>query len=152
MLFVSQNGPQELAIWAWTKEQDTPILRQDVLTSDPQHEVKFNPAMQTEISTTGAKHTIFWNWDQMKLEGYTGRVSKTDFGNYSGKFTSTVFLADTGDALTATDEGFVIVWGSQFSTVLLDDPSEANMKIASKVTQAKYIGLHVAMTLKFDFN
>jgi hypothetical protein len=69
----------------------------------------------------------------MKLEGYTGKVSKTDFGNYSGKFTSTVFLADSGDALSATDEGYVIVWGSQFSTVLLDDPTEANMKIASKV-------------------
>ena len=70
----------------------------------------------------------------MKLEGYTGKVSKTDFGNYSGKFTTTTFLADTGTALSATDEGFVIVWGSQFSTVLLDDPSEANMKIASKVS------------------
>lgn len=122
-----------MAIWAWTKEEDTPLLKQDILTPDPQHEVKFNPVLQTEISTTGAKNVSFWNWDQMKLEGYTGKVSKTDFGNYSGKFTSTVFLADSGDALSATDEGYVIVWGSQFSTVLLDDPTEANMKIASKV-------------------
>lgn len=105
------------------------------MTPEPQHEVRFNPAFQSEISTTGAKNVSFWNWEQLKLEGYTGKVSKTDFGNYSGKFTSTVFLADTGDALTSTDEGYVIVWGSQFSTVLLDDPTDANMKIASKVSE-----------------
>ena len=135
ILCTSQNGPQELAVWAWTKEEDTPLLKHDILTPEPQHEVRFNPAFQTEISTTGAKNVSFWNWEQLKLEGYTGKVSKTDFGNYSGKFTSTVFLAESGNALTATDEGYVIVWGSQFSTVLLDDPTDANMKIASKVSK-----------------
>ena len=70
----------------------------------------------------------------MKLEGYAGKVSKTDFGNYSGKFTSTAFLADTGNALTATDEGYVIVWGNQFSAVLMDDTTDGSMKIASKVS------------------
>ena len=61
------------------------------------------------------------------------KVSKTDFGHYSGKFTSTVYFATSGNALTATDDGFVIVWGNQFSNVLLDDPNERHIKMASKV-------------------
>lgn len=128
-----QDSKQELSVWAWTKEEDTPILSHDVLTEERQHEVRFNSVNQYEICTTGGKNVSFWKWEELKLEGYTGKVSKADFGNYSGRFTSTVFLSDTGSALTATDEGYIIVWGSEFSTVLLDDPSNSGMKIASKV-------------------
>lgn len=69
------------------------------------------------------------------------KVSKTDFGHYSGKFTSTIFFTDSGNALTATDDGYVIVWGNQFSTVLLDDPNDRNIKMASKVHKRLYLSL-----------
>jgi hypothetical protein len=105
-----------------------------MLTQDKHHEIRFNPTKQTEISTTGSKNVCFWDWEGMKLEGYMARISKTDFGHYSGKFTSTIFFANTGNALTATEDGYVIVWGNQFSNVLLDDPSDRNIKMASKVS------------------
>lgn len=130
-----QGEKQEIAVWAWTKESDTPLLREYLQPADRHHEIKFNPVKQSEISTTGTKTVCFWDWEEFRLEGYTGKVSKTDFGHYSGKFTSTIFFADSGSALTATDEGYVVVWGSQFSTVLLDDPNDRNMKMASKVIQ-----------------
>lgn len=103
------------------------------MTRDKQHEIRFNPSKQSEISTTGSKNVCFWDWEGLKLEGYAAKVSKTDFGHYSGKFTSTIFFPNSGNALTATEDGYVIVWGSQFSNVLLDDPSDRNIKMASKV-------------------
>jgi len=127
------GSKQEIAVWAWTRETDTPLLRETVISPDHHYEIRFNPSKQSEISTTGSKTVCFWDWEEFKLEGYTGKVSKTDFGHYSGKFTSTIFFSDSGNALTATNEGFVVVWGNQFSTVLLDDPNDRNMKMASKV-------------------
>jgi hypothetical protein len=108
-----------------------------MLTRDKHHEIRFNPAKQTEISTTGHKNVCFWDWESMKLEGYMARISKTDFGHYSGKFTSTIFFSNSGNALTATEDGYVIVWGNQFSNVLLDDPSDRNIKMASKVSLSR---------------
>lgn len=67
------------------------------------------------------------------MEGYVGKVSKTDFGHFSGKLTSSVFLGTSGNALTCTDEGYTILWETQYATVLLDDPNDRLMRTASKV-------------------
>lgn len=129
-----ENSTQEIAVWAWTRESDAPLLKEQTLTSERQHEIKFNIYNQSEIVVTSSKTVSFWNWKEFSLEGYNGRAAKADFGHYSGKFTSTIFFAERGSsAATATDEGFVIVWGSQFSTILLDNPANKSMKMATKV-------------------
>jgi hypothetical protein len=137
-----QGTKQDIAIWAWTRESDEAILREDILTNEKQHEIKFNIYNQHEVSTTGSKTVSFWTWQEFRLEGYIGKASKTDFGHYSGKFTSTIFFGNAGNnAVTATDEGFVIVWGNQFSNILLEDPGDHNMKMASKVISIIYMNL-----------
>jgi hypothetical protein len=109
-------------------------LREQVLSNEKQHEVKFNTYLQSELSTTGAKSVSFWNWEEFRLEGYMGKASKTDFGHYSGKFTSTIFFGANGSsAVTSTEDGYVIAWGTQYSNILLENPGEKNMKMASKV-------------------
>lgn len=128
-----QGIVQEVTIWAWTKESDAPILRKNILSKEPQHSIRFDPQKQSEFSTTGAKTVCFWTWEEFSLEGYIGKVSKTDFGHYSGKFTTTVFLTGTDTVITATDEGYIIIWETQYATVLLEDPSDKFMRTASKV-------------------
>ena len=141
-----QGECQEVAIWAWTRDVDAPLLRERVLNNDRYHEVKFSQTNKAEVSATGNKTVIFWTWEELKLEGYMGKVSKTDFGNYSGKHTSTTFLGDTGNAVTSTDEGFIVLWASQFSSILLDDPSCHQMKMAAKVVRLVECGITTMTT------
>jgi len=136
-------APQELALWAWTKETDQPILRRQVLSNDSQYTVKFDPVKQSEFSTTGPKTVCFWNWEEFHLEGYVGKVSKTDFGHYSGRFSSTIYLSGSETALTSTDDGYVIVWETQYATVLLDDPADRSMRTASKVIRLVECGISI---------
>ena len=128
-----QRSIQEVSIWAWTRELDVPILRKDLISPESQHLIRFDPSRQNEFSTTGPKTVCFWTWEEFSIEGYLGKVSKTDFGHYSGKFTSTVYISGTETAMTSTEDGFVIVWETQYATVLLDDPSDRLMRTASKV-------------------
>jgi hypothetical protein len=113
------------------------------MSHDLQKVVKFDPQKQSEFTSTGNKTVCFWNWGEFTLEGYIGKVSKTDFGHYSGNFTSTVYLSGTETALTATNDGYVIIWETQYSTVLLDDPSDSLMRTASKVIRLVECGINV---------
>lgn len=135
------NGRQEVAVWAWTKESDTPILCQNIISSESQNNIKFDRGKQSEFASTGNKTVCFWNWEGFNLEGYVGKVSKTDFGHYSGRFTYTLYLAGTETALTATEDGYVIVWETQYATVLLDDPGDRLMRTATKVIRLVECGI-----------
>eukprot|EP00607_Mallomonas_marina_P010200 CAMPEP_0182421352 /NCGR_PEP_ID=MMETSP1167-20130531/6703_1 /TAXON_ID=2988 /ORGANISM="Mallomonas Sp, Strain CCMP3275" /LENGTH=874 /DNA_ID=CAMNT_0024598397 /DNA_START=395 /DNA_END=3022 /DNA_ORIENTATION=- len=132
---------QEVALWAWTRETDQPILRKQILSHEQQYLVRFDPLKQSEFCTTGPKTVCFWTWEELHLEGYIGKVSKTDFGHYSGRFSSTIYLSGTDAALTATDDGYVIVWETQYATVLLDDPADRLMRTASKVIRLVECGV-----------
>lgn len=107
------DSPQEIAIWAWTGDDEAPIMCHNVISNELQHIVRFNETNKTEIVTTGQSSVCFWNWKEFILEGYIAKVSRGDLGNFSGKFTSTIFLRGTGNAVTSTSEGFTIVWESQ---------------------------------------
>lgn len=120
-------------MWAWTQEQDTPVVKDVLVTKEKQTNIRFSPYTPYELATTGPKQVCFWNWENMKLEGYVGKISKTDFGHYSGKLTTTIFLGSSGNALSSTDEGYVILWETQYATVLLDNPGDKLMRTASKV-------------------
>ena len=143
---VGANGVQEIAIWAWTREEDTPILRQPVLVSDIHHTVKFDPLKQSELVSTGNKTVCFWNWGEFSLEGYAGKISKADFGHAAGRFTSTIFLPGTGNALTVTSEGSAILWETQFATVLMGAQKERLMRSASKVLRLIEGGINTVTT------
>ena len=135
----NDNGKQDVAIWAWTTEDDTPVLIQPVLTSEYQHTLKCNPSKHNEIVTIGAATLCFWNWEEFSLECYVTKASKADIGHYSGKFTSTVFLPDNGMALSSTDEGYIIVWegtGSNYG-------SGQSMRSALKVIKLTECGIKI---------
>ena len=73
----------------------------------------------------------FWTWKEFTLEGYTGKASKKDVGHYSGSFTATVFLPGTGNCLTSTSDGYVIVWAAETATGVSRD--EVSVRVAAKV-------------------
>ena len=111
-----------------------------------QHTVKFDPLKISEIVTTGNKSVLFWNWGEFSLEGYLGKITKTDFGRLTGRLTSTIFLPGTGNAITTTQGGSAILWESQFSTVLAEAKNEKQIRTISKIIHLVESGINFATT------
>lgn len=141
---------QELAVWAWTLPDNEAILRQTITSEDYQYSVKFDLTNHSQLVTTGDKTVLFWRWDDFNLASYSGRVSKTDLGHFGGDFVTTVFLPATENALTATNEGYVIVWESN-----VDDEKQKllgyAMKEATKVLKLVDCGISLMTTTQNDY-
>lgn len=104
---------QEIAIWAWTTDEENAVQRSVIQSSTSGQlfkHVKFNPSNPFQISTTSSDSVQFWDWNNFYLESYFGKISKGDLGNYSGDFTSTIFLPNSETSLTCTTHGFIVVW------------------------------------------
>ena len=141
-----QMGRQEIAVWAWTKEDSGTddaqgsILRSDIPGGGVQHSVRFDPNYKTSIVTTGQASTIFWDWGEFLLDSFVAKVSKKDFGNLQGKFTSSLFLPGTKTAVTSTSDGYVVLWeptrnkgGAGADKGDVDKGKSHFMKVATKV-------------------
>lgn len=111
-----------------------------------QHTVKFDPMSMSDIVTTGNKSVLFWNWGEFSLEGYVGKITKADFGRLSGRFTSTIFLPGTGNAITTSQGGAAILWESQFATVLAEAKNERQIRSISKIIHLVDSGINFAAT------
>jgi hypothetical protein len=99
--------------------------------SDHQISVKFDPASISDLVTCGAKTIYFWTWKDFSIEGYAGKASKTDLGHFSGSYTGTIFLQGTDKCLTATSDGYVIVWGNHIG--VSKTAEQRKLRTASKV-------------------
>jgi WD40 repeat protein len=86
------------------------LISEILANTDQQHSVCFDPINKTSIATTGDETVIFWNWEEFNFEFYAAKVPRSEFSNLTGKFSSTVFLPGTKTAITATTDGFVVVW------------------------------------------
>lgn len=117
-----------------------------MLVDDIQHTVKFDQMKVSEIVTTGGKSVCFWNWAEFSLEGYVGKISKSDLTRIAGKLTSTIFLPGTANALTTTQSGAAILWETQFATVLVEARNERQMRTISKIISLSEAGIRFAAT------
>lgn len=144
------SSDQELAIWAWTLPDNDAILRQRITADDYQFSVKFDLTNHSQVVTTGDRSVLFWRWDDFNLASYSGRVSKTDLGNFGGNFVTTVFLPSTENALTATSEGYVIVWESNGDEDKQKLMGHA-MKEATKVLKLVDCGISLMTTTQNDY-
>ena len=145
---VEEGGvAQDLALWAWTSDSDSCLLRERVLSQEHHHIVCFNPSNQAEIMTTGTSSICFWTWREVSLEGYVARIIKSDIGHYSGKFTASTFLPGTNNALTATSHGYTILWEGEG---VADKRSKINashlMRRASKVLRLAECSINIITT------
>jgi WD40 repeat protein len=141
------DQPQEVAIWAWTKQLDEAALRKACPTKDPQNVIRFDASNSADVVTTGHKSVCFWNWTEFALEVYLGRVSRAELGPSKGDFVSTVFLSGSGNALTTTTKGAAILWESQFASVLMEAATDKQVRSASKVITLVECAINFVATL-----
>lgn len=138
------SGIQEIAIWAWTTDEPDAIIRQRIDSVDLHYSVKFNPADNFQLLTTSKASVTFWSWGEFSLEAYTATASKKDVGPYHGHFATSIFLAGTENAITATSEGFVIVWEADISAKKTEE--HKCVKVPTKVLHLVSSGINYLMT------
>jgi len=105
-------GPnQDLSIWEWTVQRDEPMYTAAITSKDVQHCVRFKRDDHTEIITNGTARTIFWNIeDEAGLKFYSPAISSKEFITPVGHFTQSVFIPNSTQAVTATEDGDVLLW------------------------------------------
>uniref|UniRef100_A0A7S1U4Z5 Cilia- and flagella-associated protein 251 n=1 Tax=Phaeomonas parva TaxID=124430 RepID=A0A7S1U4Z5_9STRA len=132
-----ETRTQELSIWEWTNDSETPACALRVVLPDRQHSVRFNPTHVGELLTTGAQSTLFWNWEGGSLRYQRGRISKRNFRQSFGAFTDSTFFPNSYQAVTATADGDIILWDapSALDATLdhLDGADEGTLRSAIKV-------------------
>lgn len=135
---------QEIAVWAWTTMDETPVQRALVQTNNALfHSIRFNPCNSGQLVTTSDTSVHYWDWNNFALESYNGKVSKTDVGNFSGEFTSTLFLPEAETALTATSHGYIVVWENRAETSKKDRGNATiQVKTAVKVVKLLECGIN----------
>nr|CCA15219.1 conserved hypothetical protein [Albugo laibachii Nc14] len=106
---------QDLSIWEWntTSRQQTklkPLCVSHVATEDAQRAIRFNTANIYEIITTGRQRVIFWNWQDLRLLFHSPSLVQTNFRQAIGNFTQSIFVPNSNQAVTGTEDGDIVLW------------------------------------------
>ena len=104
------NDQQEISIWEWTSENEQALYSTQVITNDIQHCIAFNPYDIRELVTNGSQRVIFWNWNTPRLEFYAPPFVQKEFCQVVGAFTRSLFIPNSKQAITATEDGDLILW------------------------------------------
>lgn len=78
--------------------------------------VKFNPSNPTELISNGKRRAFFWQSclpEAAAFKYYSPPLSSPDFKQKIGLFTTSAFIPGTTQAITATQDGDVVVWDEQ---------------------------------------
>uniref|UniRef100_K3WHW6 Cilia- and flagella-associated protein 251 n=1 Tax=Globisporangium ultimum (strain ATCC 200006 / CBS 805.95 / DAOM BR144) TaxID=431595 RepID=K3WHW6_GLOUD len=127
---------QELSVWEWTApaaaSTSSALYSSFVATEDMQHAVRFNTYDIREIVTNGKQRVIFWNWQEQRLLFYSPSLSQRDFRQVVGDFTMSIFVPDSKQALTGTEDGDLVLWDA----VRGDEEDDFNASTMLKATGA----------------
>ena len=140
----SSSSPQEIAVWAWSKDDEDSekaMLRGNTLSRQLQTQIKYDNSGYNFI-TTGPNQVQFWCTEEFAIDGYIGKIKKTSVGSFSGNLTTSIYIGDSGSAISATDAGYVILWEAQKDRLLMDgDEKSKSLLVASKVVKLVDCGI-----------
>ena len=129
---------QILSVWDWTVERDDALASSEVTSKDLQHCIRFRRDDVREIVSNGAERTIFWNWfedDNNKEEAedgaprgilkfYSPAISAKEFLTPVGKLTQSIFIPGSTQAVTATEDGDLVLWDQVLLPALHARPTD----------------------------
>ena len=96
--------------------------------------MKFNPNDPTEFATNGRERVLFLRYDgEPLLKYYAPRIEKKDFSQKErsdARFTKTIFIPKTGQAVTGTSSGDILVWDR---SLIIEGIGEQNEKRLIKI-------------------
>ena len=106
----SGEAVQEIAVWEWTADRDTPVCVCAIPTPDLQVSVRFNKGDVHQIVTNGQDRVVFWSWEEGKMKFFAPPVSQKDLRQPVAAFTCSSFLPALGRAVTGTSDGDLVLW------------------------------------------
>jgi cilia- and flagella-associated protein 251 len=129
---------QSLAVWDWTVERDEPLAISEVTAKDMQHCVRFRRDDVHEIISNGQARTIFWSWSEEvnqdddeggggargALKFYSPAISSKEFLTPVGNLTQSVFIPRSTQAVTATEDGDLVLWDQVLLPALHARPTD----------------------------
>lgn len=120
LVTLGKDQPQTIALWDWTNEKEEgPIVSLQFKYVEqflPQHWVKFNPNDPSELATNGSQRVVFLNWEKgvSQFQYYAPRIPLKEMSNNKKEskveLTKTVFIPNQETAVTATNNGMILVW------------------------------------------
>ncbi|KAL2741004.1 cilia- and flagella-associated protein 251-like isoform X1 [Vespula squamosa] len=118
---------QNVYFWLWTYGRDKPdaIVELSEVHLDRVKEISFDIDFPKRFALTTSHHVLFFTWDQDKLSYYQPTIT-AKYGRF-GILNSSVFIKKTANMLTATTNGFVLVW-SHVYTVKHAAEEDTNIK------------------------
>ena len=146
-----------MSIWDLHNEElNEPILTTPFkyVKDDRQHLVKFNPSNAMEIVCHGNKQIAFLSWSEEadEIEYYMPIIPSSSFSKkekQSAEFTSTVFIPGSSKAVTATEQGDLLVWDR---SLIIDGMAHTDEKRLTKVLELHQDGtaIHI-LTIHGDY-
>tara|TARA_B100000482_G_scaffold192413_1_gene180505 strand:- start:2702 stop:5512 length:2811 start_codon:yes stop_codon:yes gene_type:complete len=133
-----EGGFQEISIWEWASSRDVPMLSAQIASAQQHTSMRFNVSDVRELITNGESTVYFWSWENA-MTCYSPRISRRNFRQPVGKFTVSIFLPGSTQAVTATSDGSLILWdmplehGGQSNANVEPSNSAITERIAVKV-------------------
>lgn len=135
LVTLGKDQPQTIALWDWTNEKEEgPIVSLQFKYVEqflPQHWVKFNPNDPSELATNGSQRVVFLNWEKgvSQFQYYAPRIPLKEMSNNKKEskveLTKTVFIPNQETAVTATNNGMILVWDR---SLIIEGLGEQNEK------------------------
>ena len=97
--------------------------------------------------TTGPDHITFWTYSETNIDGYNGKFKKHSLGHFSGNLVNTIYVGNTGNAVSFTDEGYIILWEKGGVLDLSNKDHSKSMYNASKVVRLSDSGIYLMYTI-----
>ncbi|XP_076755180.1 cilia- and flagella-associated protein 251 [Xylocopa sonorina] len=102
---------QKVQFWLWTYGEDKPnaIVELTEINLDRIKDITFNEDSSNEFALTADYSVAFFKWEQDELKYYIPKI----LGNARryGTFNCSCYIPKTQRVLTATINGYVLVWG-----------------------------------------
>ncbi|XP_052797898.1 cilia- and flagella-associated protein 251-like isoform X2 [Mya arenaria] len=155
---ISAAKSQVLSIWDWTVDGDTPLCSAELKsTYGVQNFILFNPQDIHYLVTNSDSQVVFYNWSNGHMEYFAPPLTDQDFNKQVGRYSQSIFQANSSRALTATSIGNLVVWDNnkpvtkeqmeeiyRNDEVISSEPS-ANKK-ALKIIRLQERGINVITT------
>jgi cilia- and flagella-associated protein 251 len=140
LVTISDDQNQAVSIWDLHNEElNEPFLTTPFkyIKDDRQHLVKFNPSDVYEIVCHGNKQIAFLSWSEEadEIEYYMPIIPPSSFSKkekHNADLTSTVFIPRSSKAVTATDQGDLLVWNR---SLIVDGMAHTDEKRLTKVLE-----------------
>ena len=112
--YSNKDYPQTLAVWDWTNHNNAHPLLEVAVPGGRQHHLAVSQSQPYELATNGLSDVFFYTLspDLTAITVHTPQYAAKDFNLAPFTFTTSAFIAATGEAATATAHGHVVVWSN----------------------------------------